>query len=185
MPSDDASASSGGSRAAATQAQPESPIDPAARVAHVFLDSVLKGDSQRASACLTPVAMQRLIESGKQFVPPGIESATFRIGEVRKPSETQALVQCILAGAPSGGETHSEEMVCLLRQVEGQWRISGIAYNTSPNRPPVILDFESSLGEPMAVPQTPPGPNNSGSTELTDRPSPPRTADEAAMPSHR
>ena len=57
--------------------------NPAARAAHDFLGAVLKGNTQAASALLTPAATQRIIASGKQFSPPGLETATFRIGAGR------------------------------------------------------------------------------------------------------
>lgn len=163
---------------------PEFPTDPAAQAAYDFLDAVLKGDSQRASQRLSPLAMQRIVESGKQFAPPGLESASFHIGEVRQPpgSPSQALVQCLLTDASPSGEKRREEMCCLMRLVEGQWCVSGIAYSTGPNRPPMILDFEnpprrSSPTQPMAEAggQSPPG--------QVDRPtSTPRTARDPAYP---
>ena len=103
-----------------------------------------------ASARLTPEAMQRIVQSGKQFAPPGLESATFRIGEVRSPSDDQAIVQCVLTDS-SEGQPHSEEMCCLLRKVENDWRVCGIAYGTTADKPWTLTDFES--GQNMAIPR--------------------------------
>ena len=144
--------------AAATTAANEVPViketdpntNPIAKAAHDFLDAVLKGDTQRASARLTPEAMQRIVQSGKQFAPPGLESATFRIGEVRSPSEDQAIVQCVLTDS-SEGQPHSEEMCCLLRKVENDWRVCGIAYGTTADKPWTLTNFES--GQNMAIPR--------------------------------
>lgn len=124
--------------------------NPMARAAYDFLDAVLKGDTQRASAKLTPTAMQRIVASGKGFAPPGLETATFKIGEVRAPSDDQAIVQCVLTDTVEG-QPHSEEMCCLLRKVENDWRISGIAYGTGPNMPWTLTDFES--GNNMSIPR--------------------------------
>jgi hypothetical protein len=124
--------------------------NPMAKAAYDFLDAVLKGDTQRASARLTPEAMQRIVQSGKQFSPPGLETATFKIGEVRSPSEDQAIVQCVLTDA-SQGAPHSEEMCCLLRKVENDWRVCGIAYGTTPDKPWTLTNFES--GQNMAIPR--------------------------------
>jgi hypothetical protein len=180
----EAASVSAGASSGSMSALPTPPADPAARVAHDFLSSVLKGDTRRASDCLTPVAIQRLVESGKQFAPPGIDSATFRIGDVRKPSDDRALVQCFLTGADAQGQTRSEEMCCLLRHVDAQWRISGIAFSTGPNRPPTIFDFESLPSEPTMI--APTGASETGGQRVTPgRPSPPRTANEAAIPSQR
>lgn len=145
---------SGTSNGAAASGGNAVQIDPAnspiAKAAFDFLDAVLKGDPQRASARLTPLAMQRIIAGGKPFSPPGMESASFRIGEVRAPSDDQAIVQCVLTDS-SAGTPHSEEMCCLLRKVDNDWRVSGIAYGTAPDKPWTLSDFES--GQNMAIPR--------------------------------
>jgi hypothetical protein len=146
--------------------------EPAAQAAYDFLDAVLKGDTQRASNCLTPTAIQRIAASGKQFAPPGLDTASFRIGEVRLPSPTHAIVQCFLSDTPSGAEARSEEIACLLTLVDNEWRVSGIAYSPGPNRPPVILNFEKQQGAPVTQQATVQAPADSS------RPSP-RTAQEA------
>jgi hypothetical protein len=166
---------------AATPVDPSK--DPVARVAYEFLDAVLKGDTQRAGAQLTPTAMQRIIESGKQFAPPGLENASFRIGEVRKPSDSQALVQCLLtAPAADSGQTRQEEMCCLMRLVENNWRVSGIAYASGPKQPLTIMDFET--GRVVQQP-TNNAPTTQGTSPLAGRPSPPRTAQETVPASIR
>jgi hypothetical protein len=124
--------------------------NPMARAAYDFLDAVLKGDTQRASAKLTPTAMQRIVASGKGFAPPGLDTATFNIGEVRVPADDQAIVQCVLTDTVDG-KPHSEEMCCLLRKIDNDWRVSGIAYGTGPNMPWTLTDFES--GNSMAIPR--------------------------------
>lgn len=130
------------------QADPNT--NPIAKATYDFLDAVLKGDTQRASARLTPQAMQRIVQSGKGFSPPGLETATFKIGEIRTPSQDQAIAQCVLTDTTEGN-THSEEMCCLLRKVENDWRVSGIAYGTTPDKPWTLSDFES--GQNMAIPR--------------------------------
>jgi hypothetical protein len=137
-----------GSGPAIVETDPAS--NPIAKAAYDFLDAVLKGDTQRASSRLTPQAIQRIVSSGKQFSPPGLETATFKIGEVRAPTADQAIVQCVLTDS-SQGSPHSEEMCCLLRKVENDWRVSGIAYGTTPDKPWTLTDFES--GKSMAIPR--------------------------------
>lgn len=153
-----------------------------AAAASDFLDAVLKGDTQRASARLTPQAIQRIIASGKQFAPPGLETASFRIGQVRAPSQGQAVVRCVLTDAVEGSAARSEEMCCLMRFVENDWRVSGIAYGTGPDQPWTLSDFET--GQTMALPRQPSVQNAGGTTQppAAGRPSPPRTAQEQ-MPS--
>lgn len=145
-----------------------------------FLDAVLKGDSQRASARLTPQAMQRIIASGKQFAPPGLETATFRIGQVRSPAEDQALVQCVLTDSSTTDSPHDEEMCCLMRLVDNDWRVSGIAYGTGPDQPWMLSDFET--GKNIAIPRQPsmqgPAASPAEAAAAAGRASPPRTAQE-------
>jgi len=156
------------------------PTDPAARVAYDFLKAVLKGDEQQVTACLTPKAAEQLVRGDKRFPMPGIDSTTFQVGEVRKPSESQALVQCLLNDVSKDGAATREEICCLLRLADNQWRISGLAFGTSQGRP-TILDFESPPPQPMGPPTTPAQaqvapPQNSG------RPSPQKTATETFSP---
>lgn len=150
--------------------------NPVAQAASEWLDAVLKGDTQRASARLTPQAMQRIIESGKQFSPPGVETNGFQIGEVRTPSQDQAIVQCVL-NYTAEGKLHSEEMCCLLRRVDNDWRVSGIAYGTEPNKPWTLTNFET--GQDVAIPRQIMSDTNAVMADSNaNRPSAPRTAQE-------
>lgn len=153
--------------------------NPIAKVAAEFLDAVLKGDTQRTTAMLTPRAIEQITASKTEFRPQGLDNATFKIGEVRTPTESQAIVQCVLTQSSADGQSRIEEMCCLLRLVDNQWRVSGIAASNGPNRAPMILDFENTSPhpqQPMAGSQgegiTPPAPG---------RPSPPRTAQEPSQ----
>ena len=157
--------------------------DAVTKAASDFLDAVLKGDTQRASARLTPQAIERIIASGKQFAPPGLETATFEIGQVRMPSANQALVQCVLTDTPADRSTpRKEEMCCLLKLVEKDWRVSGIAYGAGPNQPWMLSDFET--GNSMPIPRQSgvrgAGQQQAGTTQ--SRPSPRTAQDQTAPP---
>jgi hypothetical protein len=140
-----------------------------------FLDAVLKGDTQRASARLTPKSMERIVASGKQFAPPGLETASFRIGQVRMPSPNQALVQCVLTDNSTPDAPRSEEMCCLLKLIDREWRVSGIAYGTGANQPWTLSDFET--GQSMPIARQPGGRSPAGPA-VAARPSPQPTAQE-------
>jgi hypothetical protein len=168
-----------GSSPAPTATVSAIPADPAARAAYDFLDAVLKGDTQRASNRLTPVAIARINATGKQFSPPGLQTASFRIGEVRKPTADQALVQCILTDATAAGPPRSEEIGCLLRLVDNDWRVSGIAYIPGPNRPPMILNFENP--QQGAVSAQPPMANSGEAAPNSNQQTPPHTAQDQAV----
>jgi hypothetical protein len=129
------------------------PSDPAAQAASEFLDAVLKGDSQRASSWLTPLAVQRIAERGEQFAPPGDDGTVgFRVGQVVRPNQTDALVQCILTESPPNKPPQETEVYCLLRLVDGQWRVAGIAHTSGPNNAAMILDFETGQDVPLPTP---------------------------------
>jgi hypothetical protein len=162
------------------------PSDPAARVVHEFLGAVLKADDQRINACLTPLAVQRLTESNKRFPTFGADTTKFQIGEIRKLTETQAFVQCWLTDVSPDGKTLNDEICCVVRLVDKQWRVCGMAFGAAEGRPPVF-DFESPP-QPMTTPATAvpadmpsqdvTAPTQNASAPAPSRPSPPRTATE-------
>lgn len=156
-PSDSAASTSPANSTSASAANPS--VEAVTRAASDFLDAVLKGDTQRASARLTPAAMQRIVASGKQFAPPGLETATFQVGEVRTPSTDRAFVHCMLTDN-STGTAHSEEMCCLMKLVDNDWRVSGIAYWAGPNMDGTMSDFET--GQSMPIRRNPTAPNTAG-----------------------
>ena len=143
--SSDGTTASNGTSDTAAETAVVNPADlsnnPAAKAAADFLDALLKGDTQRASARLTPAAMQRIVSSGKQFSPPGLDNAAFRVVEVRSPSESQSIVLCQLSDL-SAATPQTEEMCCVLRKVENDWRVCGIAHGSN-DQPWTLDDFES------------------------------------------
>lgn len=161
-------------------AAPTTDTKPIADVATQFMDAVIKGDSQRASALLTPQAMERIIATKTQFNPSGLESATFRLGEVRTPTQDQAIAQFELIDGSAGPGAASEEGCCLLRYVQSEWRVSGIAYGRGPDQPWMMSDFET--GKTIAIPREPSrsGAVAQASATSSGRPSPPRTAEQNA-----
>lgn len=161
---------------AAPQLDPKT--QPIAHAASDFLDAMLKGDTQRCSARLTPQAMQRIIASGKQFNPPGLETDSFRVGQVQAPAEDQAIVQCFYI-AKTKRVTHEEEMCCVMRRIDNDWRVAGLAYGVNPDQPWTLMDFES--GQTGSIPRQTMSPTNSGMAvhDGATRQSPARTAKEA------
>ncbi len=145
---------------AATQpvalAPQQRPTEPIAAAAYDFISAVVQGETQRATSLLTPQAVQQFAAAGKQFAFPGMGSATFQIGQTRQASESQAAVQCLLADSNAVGQAGGrEEMCCLMRMVEGSWRVSGIAFEVGPNQPPQVLDFERPEAPPTAPAASP------------------------------
>ena len=174
--SDGTAATSNGTSDTAVETAVVNPADlsnnPAAKAAADFLDALLKGDTQRASARLTPDAMQRIVSSGKQFSPPGLDNATFRVVEVRSPSESQSIVLCQLSDL-SQATPHTEEMCCVLRKVENDWRVCGIAHGSN-EQPWILDDFES--GKSQRIPGQGMSSGNSGMVQNSSAPSPTQVA---------
>jgi hypothetical protein len=149
------------------------------------MQAVIEGNSQAASALLTPQAMERIIAMNTPFNPSGLQSATFQLGEIRTPAQDQAIVQFLLTDSSATSPT-PEEGCCLLKKVANEWRVSGIAYGLGPNQPWTLNDFET--GQSTAIPRQPVRGNavqQASATSPVGRPSPPRTAEEMAPATYR
>ena len=159
--------------------QTDAGSNPVAQAASDWLDAVLKGDKQRASARLTPQARQQIIKNDMEFSPPGgIQTPHFQIGEVRTPSQDQAIVQCVLNYSANGGQ-HSEELCCLMRFVDNDWRVAGIAYGTALDKPWTLTNFETGQDVPIPRPDmSTAGATAADASGAANRPSPPNTAQE-------
>lgn len=160
------------SAAPATEATPQDPI---ASVAREFLEAVVEGDTPRATSLLTPDAIAQFAASQQGFASPEIGAPDFRVGQVRQVADDKAAVQCHL----SDGEGEAE-MCCLLRRVAGEWRVSGVAYETAAGQPPVILNFEA----PEPMPQPSQATKQFAQQPAAQAPAA-RTASEAATPALR
>lgn len=114
----------------------------AADIAHKFLDAVVRGDTQGANNLLTPLAVERIAASGKPFQLPGLANYTFRIGQVRIPTEDKAFVQCMGTDRTAEGQAIEEEFCWLMCKIGADWRIAGISYTAGPQKTLMIYSFE-------------------------------------------
>lgn len=159
-------------------AQTDFTSNPIAQVASEFLDAVLKGDTQRGIALLTPKAIEQIVAAGKKFDPPGVDNPSFRIVGVASPTPDHSFVQCEF-NYTAQGAAHNEDMCCELRLVNNEWRVSGIAYGTSPDKPWILTDFETGRDIPVGrQASADAAAGAAGSDANSTRPSPPRTAQE-------
>jgi len=169
-------------------AQTDLSNNPIAKVASEFLDAVLKGDTPRGIALLTPKAVEQIVAAGKKFDPPGVDNPSFRIVGVASPTTDHAFVQCEF-NYTAQGAAHNEDMCCELRLVSNEWRVSGIAYGTSPDKPWILTDFETGRDIPIVrQASADAATGTAGSDGAATRPSPPRTAQEtpaASLPAER
>lgn len=156
--------------------------DPAVLAAQGFLAALIKGDTQSATQHLTPQAIQQFEASEQRFVALGPDTMKFRMGEMRKVSDSQTLVQCMLADITKDGVQQEQEMCCVMKLVDGQWRVSGIVVDAPNGAAPLVLNFEL----PEQPPQTPPPAHNFAEKPATEAVNPAvRTAQEPATPPQR
>jgi hypothetical protein len=138
------SANSGSVPSAATAAAtPATYADPAAQVAHEFLNAVVSGDTSRANSLLTPLAIERITASGKPFQLPGLANYTFRVGQVKRPAPDKAFVQCTGTDRTSTDKAVEEDFCWLMTMVDQDWRIAGISYSAGPQQTLMIYSFEN------------------------------------------
>jgi hypothetical protein len=135
--------SAGTASAGNSAATPAVFADPAAQVAHEFLNAVVKGDTTRANSLLTPLAIERINESGKPFQLPGLANYTFQVGQVRRPAPDKAFVQCTGTDRSSQDKAVNEDFCWLMTLVDQQWRIAGISYSAGPQQTLMIFSFEN------------------------------------------
>jgi hypothetical protein len=128
---------------AGASATPTTYADPAAQVAHEFLDAVVKGETDRANSLLTPLAIERITASGKPFQLPGLANDTFRVGQVRRPAPDKAFVQCTGTDRTAPDKAVQEEFCWLMQLVDQDWRIGGISYSAGPQQTLMIYSFEN------------------------------------------
>lgn len=125
--------------------------DPVASVVHQFLDAMRRGDGEAASRMLTPLALERSRDRNESLAPPGSPTAKFTVGAPQIEND-EAVVKSTWTDVDVDGKPYNEEIICVLRQCEGQWRVYGMAQDLGPDRPPMVMDLE----RPDAVATKPP-----------------------------
>ena len=147
-----------------------------AQVASDFLDAILKGDTQRGAAHLTPEAKQKIFADGMTFDPPGVQNPTFQIAGVGLAQDRpdHAFVQYEFSYVDQG-KVVKEDMACALRLVNSTWCVYGLVHGTGPGKPWNLRDFETGKDLPV-LPGNPDG-CQSQDVSTASRPSPPRAPD--------
>lgn len=115
---------------------------PAAVSANTFLSAITQGDQATALARLTPMAAEQMTRSGKSFAFSAVESAEFKVTKVWQPQPDEAAIQYSMA-AKSGDEAVEFEVCCFMRNVQGDWRLGGIAYDLGEGQEPVVVNYEA------------------------------------------
>jgi hypothetical protein len=106
-----------------------------------FLEAVRTGDDKKAASLLTPAARRKTAENEMVVAPPGSETASFAIREV-KHVDQGAHVASDWTDVDGDGHMHTDRIVWILRKENEGWRIAGMAAKIFEDRPPVVLNFE-------------------------------------------
>jgi hypothetical protein len=128
-------------------ASTDSSADPAdaAEVVREFLTAIRTGDEVKSNDLLTPLARQKTSEMDMAVAPMGSESASFAVGEVELPEEGNgelAHVASTWTDIDDDGQSHTDDILWVLRREENGWRIAGMATKVFDDQPPLLLDFE-------------------------------------------
>lgn len=109
-----------------------------------FLDAIRRGgDSNRAHQLLTSQATKILEGLGRSIQPIGSPDATFEVtrSEAVEEHPGMALVHSTWSEPAGEGPAESYQVVWAM-QFEQGWKISGMAMEFDPTKPPMIVDFE-------------------------------------------
>lgn len=109
-----------------------------------FLDAIRRGgDSNRAHQLLTSQSTKILEGLGRSIQPIGSPDATFEVtrSEVVEDHPGMALVHSTWSEPAADGPAESYQVVWAM-QFEQGWKISGMAMEFDPTKPPMIVDFE-------------------------------------------
>lgn len=144
---------------AAPQSETASPDanHPATISASQFLHALAKGDEQTATGRLTPMAAEQMAKSGKRFAFTAVDAAKFQLTRLWQPEPAEAAVEFHMT-ATAGGESVEFDLCCFMRNVSGDWRLGGIAYDLGDGQQPVVVNYEAvegpSGGNPTDATQT-------------------------------
>lgn len=117
----------------------------AAKVVRKFLQAVKSGDETTSNDLLTPLAREKTSELDMAVAPMGSESASFTVGDVELPEEgggQLAHVASTWTDIDDEGQTHTDEVLWVLRHEKGNWRIGGMATKVFEDQPLLLLNFE-------------------------------------------
>jgi len=134
--SKDGTAAAVSSDAASRDASPEGAVTK-------FLEAVRTGNSEVASACLTPLALEEIKKNELEFAPPSSETAQYRVGKVEVFEADKVFVESVWIEKDADGTPFEETMTWGLKRIDGLWRISGMAAHVGPDQPPIVIDFEN------------------------------------------
>lgn len=149
---------------------------PAALSASAFLNALAAGDEPAATGRLTPLAAEQMAKNGKRFAFSAVDAADFRVTKLWLPQPDEAAVEYHMA-AQAGGESVEFDVCCFMRNVAGDWRLGGIAYDLGGGEQPVVVNYEAAeaprvaqptemVASPAAGPKAPQTAHNPAATQV-------------------
>ncbi|MCO6043017.1 hypothetical protein NG895_03775 [Aeoliella sp. ICT_H6.2] len=136
----------GGANAPGTPAATEgtNQIHPSAMAAKRFLEVSAAGNEASAKSLLTPLAVEQLEKSGQRLACLGDDSAKFQVTRWLVPQEDEAAVEFRMQFSMEGKAQHIDGC-CLMKSVQGSWRVAGVALDPGDGSGPVVVNYEEDL----------------------------------------
>ena len=107
-----------------------------------FLEAVRTGNAEQAGAQLTPLAKRKTKEFNLDVAPAGSETASFRVGTVRRTPDGTAWVASQWTDLDAQGKPHTDEITWKVLEIDGKWLVAGMSTQIAADRPPILLNFE-------------------------------------------
>ena len=101
-----------------------------------FLNAMIQGDEPTAFGRLTPLAAEQMTKNGKTFSFIQFDKADFQVTKVWQPKTDEAAVEYRMT-AKAGDESGEFDICCFMRNIGGDWRLGGIAYDMGDGQPAV------------------------------------------------
>ena len=123
-----------------------------------FLEAVRIGNANQASAQLTPLAKQKTKQFNLDVAPAGSETASFRVGTVRRTPDGTAWVASQWTDLDAQGKPHADEITWKVLEIDGKWLIAGmstqIAIACVPSSKALVIQMRSPqiTGDDQALP---------------------------------
>ena len=95
--------------------QAENPQDSPEQVLEQFLQAIRSGADEQAEGLLTPLALERTRGADLVVTPPGRDSASFEIGEVKYVADDGVHIESRWTDLDENGEPKTDEIVWMLR----------------------------------------------------------------------
>ncbi len=132
-------------------AKPDEANHPATISATQFLNALAKGDEATATGRLTPLAAEQIAKRKQRFAFSAIDAANFQLTKLWQPKTDEAAVEFHMSAA-ADGESVEFDICCFMRNVDGDWRLGGIAYDLGGGQQPVIVNYEADASPGNSAP---------------------------------